>query len=173
MIKFFQLSFFFPSRKKEKKEISKTGRIQKRTRANNAFQENHILMLYWNKLVDTYFPNNQDLKDYKVVWSKRPQTRCLASCNVQKRIVRVAPAMKFEEARKYLEPLLYHELCHAVVGIKMANGRRKIHTREFKNLEKLHPLINEMDLWINAGGWNRVVRKEKFLINKSGNKGLP
>ncbi len=114
----------------------------------------------WNRLVDEYFPEQEILKSYKLLWATKIQTRCLASCNIDKKIVRVAPSMKLYEARYFLEPLLYHELCHAVEGIKVVNGRRKIHTREFKALERRHPKIPLLDLWIQNGGWNQVVRKD-------------
>lgn len=123
------------------------------------------LLRLWTHLADTYFPEYQDLKNYKIVWSHRHQSSCLASINLQKKVVRVAPAMKLKESYYFLSPLLYHEMCHAIIGIKVERGRRKIHTREFKHLESQHPEIKLLDQWIKAGGWHLAARKAKMLFN--------
>lgn len=165
IMKFFQLTFLFPKselhpltikKTKKKKQHSPTSYPTKK----NSLSESVKLVSIWNKLVDEYFEGSEDLKSYRLVWSKKIQTRCLASCNVTKKIVRVAPTMKRTDASLYLEPLLYHEMCHAVVGIKVVNGRRKIHTREFKQLERKHPSIASLDEWIEKGGWSEAVRKD-------------
>jgi predicted SprT family Zn-dependent metalloprotease len=126
------------------------------------------LQLIWDQLSIRYFPDSHILKKYRIVWSNRKQTSCLGSCNIQTNVVRIASAMKQPSAHKYLEPLIYHEMCHAIVGIKIKNGRRKIHTREFKQLEKKHPGIIELDRWIKRGGWQRAVREDRLfnLIKK-------
>jgi hypothetical protein len=160
--------FFFPSLKPKALSLTPVkifSANHEETIKHNTFppsdSDNIKLLSIWDDLVDTYFPFEQELKNYKVVWSGRVQTRCLASCNIQKKIVRVAPAMRLSESEPYLEPLLYHELCHAVVGIKIIRGRRKIHTPEFKDLERQHPQIALLDAWIRSGGWTKAVRKEK------------
>lgn len=160
--------FFFPSLKPKPLRVIKVKKIssihERKIEPNispRSDSENFKLISIWNDLVDTFFPFEQELKNYKVVWSGRVQTRCLASCNIQKKVVRVAPAMRLPESEPYLEPLLYHELCHAVVGIKIIRGRRKIHTPEFKNLERQHPQIPLLDAWIRSGGWTKAVRREK------------
>lgn len=120
----------------------------------------------WKNLVETYFQGRSDLLRYKIVWSNRPQKRVLASCNIEKKIVRIAPAMRLVESQPYLEALIYHELCHAVVGIGVKNGRRDIHSKSFKDLESLHPDIKSLDLWIKQGGWIKAVRKSTRMLNK-------
>jgi hypothetical protein len=155
-MKFFQLSFFFTRIQKKSHHLS----TPVSSTARSESQQDLILQKTWRHLVNEFFPDNHDLHNYRVVWSRRIQTRCLASCNPEKKVVRVASTMKRDECRQYLEPLLYHELCHAVVGIKIVNGRRKIHTKEFKNLERRHPGIPLLDQWINEGGWSSAVRKD-------------
>ena len=169
LMKFEQLSLDF---KVKSDFFSDNTDIQSSSNKNNIIQNKTLhlddeLSEIWNQLIDKYFPTHSDLKNYKVVWSNKIQKRCLASCNIYKKIVRVAPSMKHYEARYFLEPLLYHELCHAIVGIKVINGRRKIHTREFKELESLHPKIYFLDEWIKNGGWNKVVRKDINALKKS------
>lgn len=114
----------------------------------------------WLRIRQTYFPSRSDIDDYDLLWAKRKQTRCLASCDYVKRKVTVAKQMAEPEARTYLEPLLYHEMCHAIIGVPPEkNGRRQIHGRDFKKLERRHPQIQALDAWINSGGWQRVTRK--------------
>lgn len=122
--------------------------------------------IIWDTLVLNHFPTRPDLYSYKILWSNRPQKRVLASCNIQKKIVRIAPAMNLPEAEPFLEALIYHELCHAVVGINIKNGRRDIHSKEFKRIETLHPEIKNLDMWIKTGGWIKAVRKSTRQINQ-------
>ena len=117
------------------------------------------LVNIWNHLIDKYFPARQDLKSYRIVWSNKKQTRSLASCSVEKRVVRVAKAMSLTSSRPYLEALIYHEMCHAVLGPpKIVKGRRIMHGKDFKAIEKLHPEIKLLDIWIKSGGWDKAVR---------------
>lgn len=125
------------------------------------------LDLILKNLIYSYFPERLDLLNYKISWSKRAQKRVLASCNIEKRRIRVAPAMNLPESQKFLEALIYHELCHAVVGIGYKNGRRDIHSQSFKSIEKLHPGIIDLDKWIKDGGWINAVRKSTRMINKN------
>ncbi len=120
------------------------------------------LRVLWEELIGQYFPEQPELKDYRVIWSYRRHTSTLASCHSERRVVRVAAIMQHVEALPYLEPLLYHELCHAALGpIKVKNGRRVVHGREFKLLERRHPGIPLLNKWIKSGGWHRLVRHQR------------
>lgn len=138
-----------------------------RPSVNSKIVENDFdLYKTWENLTFQYFPENSELLSYKIRWSKRPQKRVLASCNIEKRIVTVAPAMQLPESHIHLEALIYHELCHAVAGISIKNGRRDIHSKSFKSLEALHPGIKDLDKWIKNGGWINAVRKSTRKINR-------
>ena len=116
------------------------------------------LEILWERLSDRYFPDSAQLADYTVVWSNRRHRSCLASCNVERQRVIVARAMNIDTAKPFLEPLLYHEMCHAVLGKpKVVGGRRIIHGRDFRELERRHPRIPQLDHWINSGGWFAAV----------------
>jgi hypothetical protein len=117
----------------------------------------------WKSLQQRYFPDRLDLLDYQLCWSKQVQTRCLASCSTEKRRILVANAFRDFDTGDFLEPLLYHEMCHAVLGKPRVGkkGRRILHGREFKELEKRHPKIPALDAWIEEGGWSKLVRKAK------------
>jgi predicted SprT family Zn-dependent metalloprotease len=114
----------------------------------------------WRDIRKDYFPHRPDIDNYIVKWSGRRQTQTLASCNIERRVVRVSSLMKERDAVPYLEALLYHEMCHAVVGpIKVRRGRRIIHGREFKALEHQHSGIKSLNRWIESGGWTNLVRR--------------
>lgn len=135
---------------------------------NLCFKEEYsnILQNIWDKLNKEYFPQ-YDLNIYRLEWSNRRQKRTLASCNVKRKIVRVAHELNSKEYYKWLSPLLYHEMCHAVMAQEVIdeNGRlnRKIrwHGKDFKKLEKAHPQYNDFQFWIKSGGWNKAIRSAR------------
>ncbi|MCB0310094.1 MAG: SprT-like domain-containing protein [Bdellovibrionales bacterium] len=114
-------------------------------------------------LRNSYFPERTDLDAYQVSWSKRRQKRTLASVNIEKKRVNVARELNDIRYAVWLEPLLYHEMCHAVLGegVRRSNGGYAWHGPEFKSLEKRHPEIKSLDQWIKAGGWQRAVRSDR------------
>lgn len=114
----------------------------------------------WARLIDQYFPQRQDLKDYEVSWSRRRQRRTLGSCNISGRKVRIAKELNHPEFACWVEPVLYHELCHAVLGTAVRShcGKRAWHGAEFKSLEARHPQSAALAYWMRNGGWQRAVR---------------
>lgn len=122
-----------------------------------------ILENLWNSLQCEYFPDRTDLLVYTIEWSSRRQKRTLASCNVKRKKVLVARELDDTRFSVWLAPLLYHEMCHAVLGDEMMSiqGRRPWHGREFRALERRHPLIPELDRWIRSGGWLSAVRSSR------------
>lgn len=116
----------------------------------------------WKEIRNQYFPDRTDLDTYTVVFSPRPQKRVLASCNVHRKRVLVAPAFRDQNLRAYLIPLLYHEMCHAALGNFPLQGRRRvIHGVEFKALERRHPGIKLLDSWIKSGGWIATYQRDR------------
>lgn len=114
----------------------------------------------WKKLQEAYFPENYQLLDYRVGWSNRSNRNCLASCNYINRKVSVAKALASTKYCDILPPLLYHEMCHAVLGKpEIVGGRRVIHGVEFKQLEARHPGISYLNHWIKTGGWRKAVKE--------------
>ncbi|MCC6954958.1 MAG: SprT-like domain-containing protein [Deltaproteobacteria bacterium] len=109
-----------------------------------------------------YFPDRPDIDDYRVVWSKTVQKSVLASCNVQHRRIRVAPSFQRIDCTPFLEALLYHEMCHAILGDPpRVRGRRVLHGKDFRELEVRHPGIPNLDRWILEGGWRLAVQRHR------------
>lgn len=154
-----------PIRREPPRQEAFDFRPQKRPERRAAPQTSEIdaeLTALWRAIREHYFPDRPEIDGYRVIWSYRKHSFTLASCNVERRRVAVAHVMQLEDARPFLDPLLYHEMCHAVLGIPpRVNGRRQIHGREFKELERRHPGIQALDAWIRVGGWRTAVRKSR------------
>ncbi len=47
-----------------------------------------------------------------------------------------------------VESVLYHEILHHVLGIPVVNGRRRPHSRKFREAERRYPLFKEAELFL-------------------------
>jgi len=108
----------------------------------------------WLHLHSEWFPHRHDLDQYQVYWSTRPQLRTLASCCLESKRISVARELSYEKYEQWLEPLLYHEMCHAYLDTTD-------HSKEFKLIESRHPLIKSFDSWIDSGGWGTAIRSDR------------
>lgn len=126
-------------------------------------KSDEFLLQIWTNLRAEYFPDRSELDTYVVAWSSRPQKRVLASCNIRQRKVVVARELFEPSACRWINPVLYHELCHAVIGegVRVQRGKRQWHGAEFRALEARHPDIDAMNAWIRAGGWAMAVRSNR------------
>lgn len=130
-------------------------------------ESSQYLSQEWRNLRIKYFPDRVDLDDYTVTWSSRRQKRTLASCNLRMRKVIVARELDHPDIAIWLIPVLYHELCHAVLGtqVRRTGKKRAWHGPEFKALVNRHPLTNKLDHWISSGGWSKAVRSARAGVN--------
>ncbi len=135
----------------------------KRKRRGSSQVSDPFLHQVWAELRREYYPDRSDLDSYVVAWSARQQKRVLASCNVRQHRVVVARELFEPAAVRWIAPVLYHELCHAVLGegVISASGRRLWHGVEFRTLEARHPDIPALNMWIRSGGWAMVVRSHR------------
>ncbi len=138
---------------------SRPGRIESiEQRASDS-----ALKQRWDSLIESYFPERRDLKEYEVSWSRRRQRRTLGSCNMSKRRVRMAAELNHPDFERWIEPVLYHELCHAVLGTEVFShcGKRAWHGQAFRQLEARHPDTAALDTWMRTGGWASAVRSAR------------
>ncbi len=142
---------------------TKRSSAPRRARTTRRVESDPFLHKVWIELRREYYPERSDLDSYIVSWSTRKQKRVLASCNVRRRRVVVAKELFEPTAVRWIAPVLYHELCHAVLGedITSASGRRMWHGVEFRTLEARHPDIPALNLWIRSGGWAMAVRSHR------------
>ena len=126
-------------------------------------KSDEFLLQIWTNLRDEYFTDRPELDTYVVAWSSRSQKRVLASCNIRQRKVVVARELFEPSACRWINPVLYHELCHAVIGegVRVQGGKRQWHGAEFRALEARHPDIEAMNAWIRSGGWAMAVRSNR------------
>jgi hypothetical protein len=130
------------------------------------------LLVIWATLHQQYFPDHEILAEYNLSWSTRPQKRVLASCDIIGKRVRVARELARPEYGRYLPPLLYHEMCHAVIGreVETRNGARLWHGPRFRELESNHPDSLMLQAWITEGGWATAVRRDRAFAAASRRK---
>jgi len=66
-------------------------------------------------------------------------------------LVRIHPALDQPWVPRYvLESIIYHELLHAALPATIENGRRRVHTPEFRRRERLYPRLGEAQSWIHT-----------------------
>jgi len=136
----------------------------RRARAVPVSASDPFLHAAWCGLRREFFPNRGELDSYAVVWCGRRQKRVLASCNIRRRRVVVARELFEPSAVRWIAPVLYHELCHAVLEERIGvsrSGRRLWHGAEFRELERRHPDIEVLHAWISSGGWAMAVRSNR------------
>lgn len=130
-------------------------------RRHRVFRSDEFLATVWINLRREFFPDLSELDSYVVSWAARPQKRVLASCNIRARRVTVARELFEPTASCWIAPVLYHEMCHAVIGegVQLSRaGKRMWHGDQFRRLEARHPDIPAMNAWIQSGGWAMAAR---------------
>lgn len=117
----------------------------------------------WCELYRLYFPQREDLANYQVTWANSKRKRTLASCNLRHLRVTVASELRHEKHSQWLSPLLYHEMCHAVLHFEVGRNARGMrwHGSEFKQLEARHPQIEALNHWAKNGGWLGAIRSDR------------
>lgn len=90
-----------------------------------------------------------------ITWSRRQRGRvrrrtlgsyCSRSCTV-----RINPVLdKPQIPLLFLEYIVYHEMLHAFIGVKEKDGRRQVHSKEFREKEKEFKKFEEALRWERA-----------------------
>jgi hypothetical protein len=127
-------------------------------------RSDEFLHSLWCSLRSEFFPECPHIDSYTVLWSTRPQKRVLASCNIRHHRVVVARELFEPSASRWIAAVLYHEMCHAVLGEQVTRsrtGKRLWHGAEFRRLESRHPDILALNAWIASGGWSMAVRSHR------------
>lgn len=74
----------------------------------------------------------------------------LGSYHPEQDLVRIHPALDQPWVPRFvIESVVYHELLHAALPpTRGADGRRRVHTAEFKRRERLYPRLAEAQRWV-------------------------
>jgi len=94
----------------------------------------------------------QGCEGIKITWGRRGRGRRsirLGSYDFDQRLIRIHPALDERWVPNYfLEYVVYHELLHALYPPTMSeDGRRCVHTEEFKVMEERHPRYDDALAW--------------------------
>jgi len=79
----------------------------------------------------------------------RKSTIQLGSYSYEDNLIRVHRALDHGRVPRYVvEGVVYHELLHAALPPVFLNGRRYVHTPEFRRRERFYPLLDRAERWI-------------------------
>ena len=101
--------------------------------------EHHCLQTIYDSLNSEYFDGTVSSA---ITWGKsnskkRVRMRTMGSYNAVTGTIRINPLLDKKTVPAYfLQFIVYHEMLHAYLGIKTRNGRRSIHSSEFRLQEK-------------------------------------
>ena len=74
--------------------------------------------------------------------------RTLGSYSADNNMIRINPMLdRAGVPRYFLEYIVYHEMLHSDIGIKVVNGRRSAHGKEFKRRERLFKHYDRAMVW--------------------------
>lgn len=99
----------------------------------------HDLEEIYNAINRKYFEGTISAS---ITWGARSTKRAaarrtLGSYSYHSNMIRINPALDSKAVpRYYMEFLVYHEMLHADIGVKKNNGRRIVHSGEFKKRER-------------------------------------
>ena len=110
------------------------------------------LRAVFEKLNARYFRNR--LKDYTIVWGRKRRQRprdeiVFGTIQEDDRVIRIHPLLdRAFVPTWFLEYVLYHEMCHAVVRDKYtASGRRIVHHQKFFERERQFHWFRRAKAW--------------------------
>ncbi len=88
-----------------------------------------------------------------ITWGRRStrptvKKRTLGSYSAASGMIRINPILDRKEVpRYYIEYVVYHEMLHAALGVAYKNGRRVVHSRQFKQREKCFRYYEQAVRW--------------------------
>lgn len=112
----------------------------------------HDLVAAFERVNSEYFNGSVEAS---ITWSRRQpgrvRRRTLGSFCPVSRTVRINPVLdKPGVPVLFLDFIVYHEMLHACVAIREKGGRRDVHSREFREKEKVFKGFEAASLWERA-----------------------
>ena len=103
-----------------------------------AFDLNEI----FERVNETYFGGN--VGKPRLEWSARISKSTMGKYNYATDTLTVNRLLNHTATPRYvLDFLVYHELLHKALGVQIVNRRRRVHTPQFRKLEKAFPKYRE------------------------------
>ncbi len=138
------------------------------TRLHGPKGAHHDLEPLFERLNHDYFDSSLSLT---VSWGAPPRRRrrrrrtiLLGSFHDESQTIRIHPVLDHREVPSYVvESVLHHEMVHAVVPAERhANStRRRIHTAEFRRLEREFEQLEQAETWLQRHLFKRMGRLER------------
>ena len=110
-------------------------------------------------LADIFSSLNREYFNHSVsaaiTWGKQSprhvfRKRTLGSYQKKTRVIRINPILDRRRVPRYaVEFIVYHEMLHAVMDPVVKNGRRVIHSKEFKKRERVYSNYHKAIQWGN------------------------
>jgi len=94
----------------------------------------------FNSLNEEYFGGNISAS---ITWGRpfhkrTARKRTLGSYSHHGNLIRISPLLDRKHVPQYfLEYIVYHEMLYADIGVGVSQGRRTMHSKEFRDREKL------------------------------------
>ena len=113
----------------------------------------HDLRVLFDEVNETYF---NGMISAVITWGLSSprcsvRKRTLGSYSARSHTIRINPVLdKRTVPRYFIAFVVYHEMLHAAIGITRKGGRRSIHSREFRERERLFQDYEK------AAAWERV-----------------
>jgi len=94
----------------------------------------------------------------RLTWNRTITHRDFGHYEPSADTVMISITLDSEEVPRFVvEYVLHHELLHKAIGVRRVNGRRQVHTRQFRERERRFPRAAEAEAFLEA--WARRVRR--------------
>ena len=115
--------------------------------ADNPQGQYYDLNLLFEKINSQYFDNS--LNKPRLSWSQSLTRRKFGHYEPHKDRVVISLSLDNQNTPSFVpEFILYHELLHKYCGEKWVNGKRRVHTPEFKKLEQQFEFYQNAEAWL-------------------------
>lgn len=108
------------------------------------------LSAIFDSLNRKYFNNRISCKITWGIKRNRHYTKrkTLGSYSTHNNLIRINPLLDRENVPEYfVEFIVYHEMLHAELGVEQKNGRRSLHSKEFRKREKMFEFYEKAIRW--------------------------
>ena len=113
----------------------------------------HDLNAIFHRLNRTFFGGQLEVQ---VTWGRagarprraRQREIHLGTWDEAQNLIRIHPHLDRSFVPELVvEVTLYHEMLHVQLGARLVKGRRRVHTRDFRDAERAHPGYDEAVAW--------------------------
>ena len=139
------------------------GRVSKPTRVN-AIGRHHDLLQLFDELNKRFFHRRCNVE---ISWGKNStlKGRARSRSSIQlgadypgEKLIRIHPCLDQQFVPNYYVAwVIYHEMLHEVLGVDEVNGRRQVHSPEFRVLEESYPDYEQCKEW-EGKNLNRLLK---------------